>query len=229
MEHNKITALLVEDDRDLAAAIVDYFALEKIFCDHASDGALAINLIQRHTFDVIILDLNLPRVSGLQVCENIRNKGIDTPILMLTAKDTLDDKLIGFEKGADDYLVKPFAMEELVVRSQVLAKRKSGQIARLKVSDLELDIKQQEVYRGGKLLSLSPIGTKILEVLMRESPNVVSRKKLIQSVWADDPPDSNSLKVHMFHLRKQVDTEYDVKLIHTVMAKGFAVKVDGER
>ncbi|NOU49269.1 response regulator transcription factor [Pseudoalteromonas sp. JBTF-M23] len=228
MACNTLTVLLVEDDRDLAATVVDYFALENAYCDHASDGALALNLIERHIYDVIILDLNLPRVSGLQVCEHIRHKGIDTPILMLTAKDTLEDKLMGFEKGADDYLVKPFAMAELIVRTQVLAKRKSGQVAKLTVKDLELDIKQQEVYRDGQLLSLSPIGTKIVELLMRESPNVVSRKKIIQTVWADDPPDSNSLKVHMFHIRKEIDAPHREKLVHTITSKGFAIKSSGD-
>ncbi|CAM3996777.1 response regulator transcription factor [Pseudoalteromonas byunsanensis] len=227
MNNTQQSVLLVEDDRDLAAAIVDYFALEHVYCDHASDGALAINLIERHNFDVIILDLNLPRVNGLEVCEQIRNKGVDTPVLMLTARDTLEDKLTGFEKGADDYLIKPFAMEELVVRTKVLAKRKSGQAMRLTVENLHLDVKRQEAYRGDELLSLSPIGTKILELLMRESPNVVSRKRIIEAIWADDPPDSNSLKVHMFYIRKQVDANYALKLVHTVGGKGFVIKKMG--
>ncbi|MCF6434023.1 response regulator transcription factor [Pseudoalteromonas sp. MMG022] len=227
MNNTQLSVLLVEDDRDLGAAIVDYFALEQLYCDHASDGALAINLIERHHYDVIILDLNLPRVNGLAVCEQIRHKGVDTPVLMLTARDTLEDKLAGFEKGADDYLIKPFAMAELVVRTQVLAKRKSGQAKRLTVEDLHLDVKCQEVHRGDELLSLSPIATKILEFLMRESPNVVSRRRLIEAIWADDPPDSNSLKVHMFYIRKQVDANHKVKLVHTVAGKGFAIKKMG--
>ncbi|WP_105168316.1 response regulator transcription factor [Pseudoalteromonas sp. T1lg23B] len=227
MNNTQLSVLLVEDDRDLAAAIVDYFALEDVYCDHASDGALAINLIERHHYEVIILDLNLPRINGLEVCEQIRHKGVDTPVLMLTARDTLEDKLTGFEKGADDYLIKPFAMEELVVRTKVLAKRKSGQAMRLTVENLHLDVKRQEAYRGDELLSLSPIATKILELLMRESPNVVSRRRIIEAIWADDPPDSNSLKVHMFYIRKQVDANHGVKLVHTIGGKGFAIKKMG--
>ena len=116
--------LLVEDDLDLAKAIVDYLALEDIQCDHAANGLSGLNLIQQGQYDTVILDLNLPKMNGLEVCARLREQGIDVPVLMLTAKDTLDDKLTGFSKGADDYLVKPFAMEELIIRAQVLSRRR---------------------------------------------------------------------------------------------------------
>ncbi len=221
---DKLQLLLVEDDLDLATAVIDYLDLEDIQCDHAANGLAGLNLIETNRYDAVILDLNLPKMNGLQVCENLRAQGIDTPVLMLTARDTLDDKLTGFSKGADDYLIKPFAMEELIVRAQVLAKRRSGQVRRLSVSDLEIDLKQHQAYRAKSLLKLSPTAFKILEILMRSSPNPVSRDTIMQGVWGDDQPDSNSLKVHIFNLRKQVDAEQDNKLLHTIAGKGFAIK-----
>lgn len=227
---DKLQLLLVEDDLDLATAVIDYLDLEDIQCDHAANGVTGLNLIEKQfknenkNYDAIILDLNLPKMSGLQVCEKLRAQGIDTPILMLTARDTLDDKLTGFSMGADDYLIKPFAMEELIVRAQVLAKRRSGQVSRLSVLDLEIDLQQQQAYRAGERLKLSPTALKILEILMRESPKTVSREKVMQWVWGEEQPDSNSLKVHMFNLRKQVDAENRNKLVHTITGKGFAIK-----
>jgi DNA-binding response OmpR family regulator len=140
---DKLLLLLVEDDLDLAIAVIEYLELEDILCDHAANGNAGLNLILHHHFDAVILDLHLPKMNGLQVCEPLRLQGIDVPVLMLTARDTLDDKLNGFAKGADDYLVKPFAMEELIVRIRVLARRRSGQVRRLSVGDLVLDLQQK--------------------------------------------------------------------------------------
>ncbi|WP_282167967.1 response regulator transcription factor [Shewanella japonica] len=223
--------LLVEDDIDLATAIIDYLELEDIQCDHAANGAVGVNLIETNQYDVVVLDLNLPKMNGLEVCERIRAQGIDVPVLMLTARDTLDDKLVGFSKGADDYLIKPFAMEELIVRSQVLSRRRSGEVSKLMVADLALDLHSKTVTRKQQPLKLSPTATKILECLLRESPKVVSREKLMQSVWGDEQPDSNSLKVHMFNLRKAVDgnCEEAHKLIHTIIGQGFVLKVESEK
>ncbi|MEZ9237431.1 MULTISPECIES: response regulator transcription factor [Shewanella] len=223
--------LLVEDDIDLATAIIDYLELEDIQCDHAANGAVGVNLIETNQYDVVVLDLNLPKMNGLEVCERIRAQGIDVPVLMLTARDTLDDKLVGFSKGADDYLIKPFAMEELIVRSQVLSRRRSGEVSKLMVADLALDLHSKTVTRKQQPLKLSPTATKILECLLRESPKVVSREKLMQSVWGDEQPDSNSLKVHMFNLRKAVDgnCEEAHKLIHTITGQGFVLKVESEK
>jgi len=216
--------LIVEDDHDLASAIVDFLELDNIDSDYADNGELALKLIRKNFYDVIILDINLPKVSGLEVCEAMRNEGIDVPVLMLTAMDTLQDKLSGFDKGADDYLIKPFDMEELIVRTKVLSKRRSGQVKHLKVGSLVYKFELQEVTRDGKVINLSPINIRILEVLMRASPSIVSRDKLIRDVWGDDRPDSNSLKVHLFNLRKQIDTNFDSKMLHTIAGKGFALR-----
>ena len=220
--------LVVEDDIDLAKAIIEYFDLEGIQCDHASNGVLGLQLITNHHYDAIILDINLPKMNGLEVCKGMRSQGIDTPVLMLTAKDTLDDKVTGFSIGADDYLVKPFAMEELIIRIQVLSRRRSGQVYRLSVEDLTLDLQEKRVQRGNEEMKLSPTGLKILECLMRESPKTVSREKLMQFVWGEDQPDSNSLKVHMFNLRKALEMDGKPSLIQTVSGRGFSLKVEGE-
>jgi len=232
MDLDKLQLLLVEDDIDLASAVIDYLELEDIQCEHASNGLSGLNLIKSHSYDAVILDLNLPKMNGLEVCETLRAQGIDVPILMLTAKDTLDEKLIGFAKGADDYLIKPFAMQELIVRIQVLSRRRSGQITKLSVCGFTLDTQQQIISRQGSPLKLSPTAFKILETLMRASPNPVSRDKLMQSVWGEDHPDSNSLKVHMFNLRKMLDNSAnddpnDAKpshLIQTLVGRGFVLK-----
>ena len=234
MDLDKLQLLLVEDDIDLANAVVDYLELEDINCDHAANGLSGLNLIKANPYDVVILDLNLPKMSGLAICESLRKDGFDVPILMLTAKDTLDDKLIGFAKGADDYLIKPFAMQELIVRTQVLSRRRSGQMTKLNSCGLTLDTQQQVIFQGTNSLKLSPTGYKILETLMRASPNPVTREKLMQSVWGEEQPDSNSLKVHMFNLRKTIDnsfksddaTKLPPRLIHTLIGRGFALKME---
>lgn len=236
MNLDTLQLLLVEDDFDLANAVIDYLALEDISCDHAANGLSGLNLIKTNHYDVVILDLNLPKISGLEVCESLRNEGFDVPILMLTAQGTLEDKLLGFKKGADDYLVKPFAMEELIVRTQVLSRRRSGQMAKLNACGLVLDTQQQVISRNNRPLKLSPTGYKILEILMRASPKPVSREKLVQAVWGDQQPDSNNLKVHMFNLRKELDNNFNKtrppaeivplppRLIHTLVGRGFVLK-----
>ncbi|QDE32771.1 MULTISPECIES: response regulator transcription factor [Shewanella] len=224
MTTDKFQLLLVEDDLDLATAVIEYLELEDILCDHSANGLAGLGLIQKNYYDVVILDLNLPKMNGLQVCKSLRADGIDVPVLMLTARDTLDDKLNGFANGTDDYLIKPFAMEELIVRIKVLAKRRSGQVQKLTVADLSIDLQQKQVYRANVELKLSPTALKILTVLMNASPNPVSREKLMQTVWGDEQPDSNSLKVHIFNLRKQIDAEHEHKLMHTISGYGFAIK-----
>jgi len=219
-----LNLLLIEDDIDLATTVIDYLELENIQCDHAVNGVLGLNLIKKNDYRVIILDLNLPQMHGLTVCESIRSKGIDTPVLMLTAMDSLDDKLAGFSKGADDYLVKPFAMEELIARTRSLAKRRSGQATLLSIAGIELDLVKKSASRNGHPLKLSPTSIKILELLLRNSPNPVSRKTISQEIWGDEQPESNSLKVHIFNLRKQLNSAGDKLLLHTVLGFGFSIE-----
>jgi DNA-binding response OmpR family regulator len=218
-----LNLLLVEDDIDLATAVIDYLELEDMQCDHAGNGVVGLNLIEKNDYQVIILDLNLPQMSGLTVCKTMRDEGIDTPVLMLTAMDRLQDKLAGFSQGADDYLVKPFAMEELIVRVQALSRRRSGQVTLLKVAGISLDLDKKCAVLNEKHLKLSPTALKILEILLRDSPKPVSREKIIQQVWGDDKPESDSLKVHMFNLRKQLDLAGNKNLLHTVSGYGFSI------
>jgi DNA-binding response OmpR family regulator len=221
-----LNVLLVEDNRDLAETVVDYLALEHVNCDYADNGLAGLQLIGRNQYDVLLLDLNLPQLDGLRLCERIRALGNDIPVLMLTARDQLSDKVTGFAVGTDDYLVKPFELQELVVRIRALAKRRSGQVRVLRCGDLEMNIRQRIVTRAGQQVRLSPTGWLLLELLLRASPEVVSRQKLIAGTWGDAPPDSDSLKVHLFHLRKAIDGPFSSPLLHTIAGHGFALRAD---
>lgn len=219
-----LNLLLVEDDIDLATAVIEYLEMESIQCDSAFNGLAGLNLIESNEYQVIILDLNLPKMDGLEVCKKMRDQGDDTPVLMLTARDSLDDKVTGFNAGTDDYLVKPFAMEELIVRVKALSLRRSGQVSNLKVGDLCLDLINKSAQRGERELKLSPSCFKVLEILMRESPKTVAREKIMQGLWGDEQPDTNSLKVHIYKLRKELEREEGKPLLHTVAGHGFAIR-----
>ena len=222
----RLKLLLVEDNQDLAATIIDYLELEEIYCDHAANGVAGLQLMGKDTYDAIILDVSMPRMDGLTMCKTMREQGFSIPVLMLTARDTLKDKLAGFNAGTDDYLVKPFEMLELIARIQVLCKRNTGQVQKLSLWDLEVDFKQRMAHRNHRQIQLSPSGWTLLEILMRHSPNVVSRAQLSQALWGDDSPDSDALKVHLFKLRQQVDQENEFKLIHTVVGQGIRFNHD---
>jgi len=199
-----IQVLLVEDDLGLAGNIIDYLELDDMVCDHVANGVAALNIMESQRFDVVVLDINLPRMDGLNVCEHVRNQGYDTPIIMLTARDKLENKLEGFRKGADDYLVKPFEMAELVARVVALAARRSGQVKQFRFGNLTLDVNSQMAFVDKLPLKLSPTTYKILAELLRENGQTVSRERLIEAVWKDEAPESNALKVHIHNLRKSL-------------------------
>lgn len=200
-----IRVLLVEDDLGLAGNILDYLELEDMICDHAANGMAALSFQQAHQYHVIILDINLPKMNGLSVCEHIRNEGDDTPVIMLTARDKLEDKLLGFEKGADDYLIKPFAMAELVARVSALANRRSSQVNQLTFGNVTLTVRQEEASADGTAIKLSPTTYRLLKHLIRARGECVSRASLVDAVWGEDAPESNALKVHIHHLRKALE------------------------
>lgn len=218
--------LLVEDDFDLAETIVQYLELEGITCDHAASGEAGLNLIQQNRYDVLLLDIMLPRLSGLDLCRTIRSHGLDTPILMLTARDSMDDKQAGFDLGTDDYLVKPFAMKELIMRIQALARRKSGQAKILTAGELVMHLDSREIFRKRRKLQLTPTGWIILETLIRSSPGVVSRRKLEQAIWGDELPESNSLKVHLHKLRQQINVSPDSVMLQTIPGHGYTLLIE---
>ncbi len=217
------TILLVEDHDDLAASIGDFLEAEGFAMDYAADGAIALNLLEENPYDVIVLDLMLPKIDGLRVCERLRDRGDGTPILMLTARDQVEDKVNGFNAGADDYLVKPFSMEELAARIKALVRRARGEMAdgAMRVGDLVFDPRTMRVERGGQRVNLSPTSARILKVLMRESPRLVSREQLENELWGDLLPDSDTLRSHMYNLRKGIDRPFETKLLHTVQGMGF--------
>jgi DNA-binding response OmpR family regulator len=222
----KIHTLLVEDNLSLAETVISYFELEGFDCDYASTGRQGLDLALSNDYETILLDINLPRMNGLEVCEALRDRGVDVPVLMLTARDTLEDKLAGFDAGTDDYLIKPFELSELTARVKALAKRRSSRAQKLEVGPLELDLSLRIASREGQTLNLTPTGWKLLELLMRDSPNVVSREKMENAIWSDvDFPDSNVLKVHLHRLRQQVDKPFSKKLIHTIAKHGVALRV----
>ena len=216
--------LLVEDHRDIAENIFDYLEPRGHTLDYAGDGIEGLRLALAEHFDVIVLDLMLPGKDGLQVCREIRErKPVNVPILMLTARDTLEDKLEGFEAGADDYLVKPFSLQELEARILALDRRarKTGQSARLEVADLTFDTQTLTATRAGLPLRLSTTTRKLLALLMRHSQRVVRREEIEHELWGDDPPEGEVLRAHVYALRNIIDKPFEKKLVHTVYGEGY--------
>lgn len=224
------TVLLVEDHADLAATIGAYLENCGYEMDYAADGSIALNLMEENLYDIIVLDLMMPKVNGIKVCSRVRERGDSTPILMLTARDQLEDKLEGFEVGADDYMVKPFEMEELAARINALLRRARGEVSEgaMRVGDLVFDPRTMRVERDGQRLNLSPTSIRILKILMRESPRLVSREQIENELWGDTLPDSDTLRSHMYNLRKAIDRPFETKLLHTVQGMGFKLALPEE-
>ncbi|MEO1086722.1 MAG: response regulator transcription factor [Acidobacteriota bacterium] len=198
--------LIIEDNDDLASNIGDFLELRGHTVDFAADGVVGLHLAVTGEFDAVILDLMLPGIDGLTLCRRLReDANQQVPILMLTARDTLEDKLSGFEVGTDDYLLKPFALEELEARLLAIGKRGVIRQRSLVVADLELDLGTLVARRQGKVLSLNRMGFRLLQELMQASPNVLTRGALEVRIWGEDPPDSRSLRTHIYQLRRILD------------------------
>jgi len=223
-----IRVLIVEDNRDICANIAAYLEKHDYVLDFAYDGVRAMHLALNNPFDVIVLDLMLPRMDGLSFCQKLRlDAAITTPVLMLTARDTLDDKLKGFAAGADDYLVKPFELQELHARLQALYKRSHGKADNLlTVGELTLNKSTLQVHRAGQCIDLNPASMKLLQRLMEEAPAVVSRDTLETLLWADERPDGDALRSHMYKLRQAIDKPFERPLIHTVHRIGYRIAED---
>jgi DNA-binding response OmpR family regulator len=217
--------LVIEDNTDIAANLGDYLEDRGHTVDFAADGVTGLHLAVVHDFDAVVLDLSLPGMDGLEVCRKLRNDARkQTPVLMLTARDSLDNKLAGFDSGADDYLIKPFAMQEVEVRLNALSRRGKGVQTRvLEVADLEYNLDTLEVRRAGKLLQLNPTALKILAALMEAAPAVVTRQELETRVWGEELPDSDSLRVHIHGLRAMVDKPFPTQLIQTRHGIGYRI------
>jgi DNA-binding response OmpR family regulator len=216
--------LIVEDNRDIAENIADYLEPLGHELDFASDGPGGLRLASARPFDVIVLDLNLPGFDGLTLCRRLRSESrLTTPILMLTARDQLDDKLEGFKAGADDYLVKPFSVKELEVRLQALVKRSQPQAGGrlLQLRDLSYDPDTLIATRAGKTLELNPIQRKLLEMLLLNSHRVVTREELERHIWGNLLPDNDVLRTHIYNLRNTIDKPFASKLLQTVHGTGY--------
>ncbi|MGF1715432.1 response regulator transcription factor [Photobacterium chitinilyticum] len=215
--------LLVEDHQDIAGIIFDFFEIKGYTLDYANNGQQGYNLGCENYYDLIILDVMLPRMDGYTVCQKLREQGIDTPILMLTARDTREDTLEGFSQGADDYLVKPFDLEILEARIKALTRRRTGETAAntLNFSQLELDLGNHTVHRSSYSFSLNPTLFTILKLLMVRAPKLVTKEEIISTLWGDDEPEGNVLRSHIYQLRNQIDKPFKHSYIKTVPKVGY--------
>jgi len=222
--------LAIEDDPDILGNIASYLEARNYLVDCAIDGMQGYALAASNQYDVIVLDLALPRMDGYVLCRRLRNEaGCEAPLIMVTARDTLDERLAGFESGADDYLVKPFALAELGARVNALIQRPRRRTAVriLRVSDLELDVETRRLTRAGQMLKLPPSPMALLKLLMQESPAVVTRARLEETLWLDSPPDSDSLRRHVHFLRQVIDRPFPTALLHTIHGIGYQLRADG--
>lgn len=222
--------LVVEDHQPLVANLFNYFEPRGYQLDAAPDGVVGLHLAVTQRYDAILLDWMLPRMEGPTLLRALRERDIATPVLMLTARDQVPDKIIGFRAGADDYLTKPFDLRELEVRIEALLIRSRGRTTpkKLVVGDLEFDLATLEVHRAGRLLHLFPASRKLLEVMMTASPAAVSREQLEQALWGDEPPDRDMLRSHVYELRRSVDGDHASKLIHTIPRVGYRIAVSND-
>ena len=221
--------LMVEDHYELASTLCEFLEAHGFVIDHARNLDTARNLLKHNPYHILLLDINLPDGSGYDLCQWLRKEqGLDIPVLMLTAHDTLDDKMKGFTSGTDDYLVKPFDFNELVMRVRALIKRSMGEVSnsQLQIHDLILDSARQTINRAGQNIELPPIQFKLLKLLMRNSPKVITKQEIVIELWGDTEPESDALRSHIYNLRKMVDKPFDQKLIHTVSGVGLKISIE---
>jgi len=217
--------LLVEDNTDLATSIAEFLSINDCICDFAFNGIAGLDLATANEYDLYVFDIAMPRLSGLDLCDTLRNKFHDqTPVLFLTARDSLDDKLAGYEVGGDDYLVKPFELKELLVRLQAIYKRVYGHRQPiLELRALKVDLASKQVFKNDETVVLSPNNFKLLVTLMQRAPGLVSREELEHILWGDEPPDSDSLRSHIYKLRRIIDTPGSHSYIQTVKGQGVRI------
>ncbi|GAB1270298.1 response regulator transcription factor [Aurantivibrio infirmus] len=216
--------LIIEDSKEIVENLYDYFDENIYELDCARDGLGGLHLACTQTYDVIILDLSLPVIDGITLCRRLREEGNNTtPIIMLTARQTIEDRVLGLSSGADDYLVKPFSLKELEARIQALSRRSNiySEKKILVVDDLQFNLDTMEVTRAGIKIVLTPILLKLLEKLMRSSPNVVTKSELEYYLWKDSPPNSDSLRAHLHTLRTAIDKPFSTPLLMTLHGIGY--------
>ena len=219
--------LFIEDNHTIALQVGEFLSAHRWQVDFAHNARLGIQLALAQFYDVVLLDLNLPDADGLSVCDEIKSKSEVTPaILMLTARDSFEEKAAGFRRGADDYLTKPFDLRELVLRCEALARRQSlHQPKLLYFGELQLDLRTKTAKRNDISLELTSIGFRILEILVRCYPEPASRSYMVYQLWGDEPPESDALKSHIYALRKALDKSLGQPILKTVMNVGFKLEL----
>lgn len=222
--------LIVEDNPDIIANLYGFLEPLGYTLDVARTGTAGVSCAVNTRHDVIVLDLSLPGLDGLDVCRKLRKEHrIATPVLMLTARDTVQDKLTGFDVGADDYLVKPYSLPELDARLRALVRRSRHETVEyvLAFDELQLDTSTGQASRAGQPLMLTPTGYKILAALMRNAPRLMTRESLEREVWGDNPPDSDALRTHIHALRQAMDKPFSKPLLVTVAGSGYRLDAAG--
>ena len=218
--------LIAEDQKDLNRIITKRLSAEGYYVDSCFDGEEALSYIEMAEYDGIILDIMMPKRDGLSVLHSLREKGVGTPVLFLTARDAVEDRVLGLDSGADDYLVKPFAFDELIARIRAMTRKSAGNSSNIfSVADLVMDTASHTVTRGGKEIALSAKEFSLLEYLLRNKGHVLSRTMIENNLWNFDySGGTNAVDVYIRYLRKKVDDGFEPKLIHTVRGCGYVLK-----
>ncbi len=217
--------LLVEDEKNVASFIKKGLEEEFYTVDVVEDGDAGYAMAEVNPYDLIILDIMLPGMNGVEICRRLRAKGIKAPVLMLTAIDSVNSKVEGLESGADDYLTKPFAFSELLARVKALLRRYTDSASELFLGDLRIDLFARRVFRSGQEMQLTPKEFSLLEYMLRNKGRVLSRTQIIENIWGYNfDPSTNVIDVHIRSLREKVDENFPKKLIHTVRGVGYVLK-----
>ena len=221
--------LLVEDERNVSSFVKQGLEEEFYTVDVAEDGIEGYEMASSQLYDLIILDLMLPGMDGREICRKLRENGVKTPVLMLTALNTVPDKVGGLKSGADDYLTKPFAFSEMLARVKALMRQSADYAGDISLEDLRMDLLSRRVFRGDREVTLSPREFALLEYLLRNKSRVVSRTQILENVWGYDfDPTTNIVDVHIKFLRDKIDKDSDRKLIHTVRGIGYVLKPEDD-
>ncbi len=221
--------LLVEDDQKIASFIIKGLKADGFAVDHEANGEAGLHLALTEPYDAAIIDIMLPRMDGLKLIENMRREKLKTPVIILSAKGEVDDRVKGLQIGADDYLAKPFAFSELLARLQALIRRSSdvSEPTKLAVADVSMNLIAREVVRAGKKIDLQPLEFSLLEYLMRNAGRVVSKTMIMEHVWDYYfDPQTNVVESRIYKLREKIDKEFPSRLIHTVRGVGYVLKED---
>ena len=213
--------LLVEDQADFAAHVWQYLETQGWIIDHALNGAQALNRLAKERFDAVVLDLGLPLIDGMEVLQRLRASGNETPILALTARDQMDDKLRGLAAGLDDYLIKPVALAELKARLESIMRRAKGNLVPLRFADLTLDVETMVARRADRVIMLTPTLGRILAELMQAAPALISHQRLLEAVWGDEAADVRTLHAHLSSLRSLIDRPFTEALIRSETGLGY--------